>query len=109
VNEVFYLAINGKDIIVNEMAQAYIAGTVSGMLESLDGVGKVTTAQINIKSNIISVNVNSCLTPTNIFASKILISTIKGMASFLKGVQEINTLDLRLKAPAKLASKDSTH
>lgn len=91
------LSVNGKAIELDYFVQSFVDHTVSGMLEALEGVGQVKTADISIDGEKVAVAVNGAEVPINPFVTKILQNTVIGMVSSLKGVSTVGKLSLNVK------------
>jgi hypothetical protein len=65
---------------------AFIDHMVSGMIESLEGTGKINKLHLIIEGDIVDINLNGVTVPVNTFTGKIIRATIIGMVSPLKGV-----------------------
>lgn len=83
------LTVNGVPIQTDYFVQAFIDHTVSGMIEALEGTGKIKDLDLDIDGDKVTVHLNGANVPVNAFASKMLRSTIAGMLSPLKGVKDI--------------------
>ncbi|MFC1956994.1 hypothetical protein ACFLVY_01680 [Chloroflexota bacterium] len=86
------LLVNEQTIELDYFVQGFIDHTIAGMLESLEGVGTVDTADINIRGDNVNVTVNNNEVPLNPFVTRIIRNTVIGMLSSLKGVSDINTV-----------------
>lgn len=91
------LSVNDKPIELDYFVLGFIDHTVSGMIEALEGTGKIATLDITINGDKVTINLNNALVPLNTFASKIVKSTIGGMVSPLKGVSEMKQFNLKLR------------
>ena len=80
------LSVNDAPIKADYFVAGFIDHTVSGMVESLEGTGKIKALNLSIDGDKVTLNLNGAVIPTNTFASKIIKSTILGMLSPLKGV-----------------------
>jgi hypothetical protein len=90
------LTVNDVPISTDYFVEAFIDHIVSGMVEALEGTGKIQNLNLDIDGEKVNVNLNGAPVPTNYFASKIIRSTTFGMLSSLKGVKEIKKLNLTL-------------
>ena len=91
------LVVNDFPIKLDYFVQAFIDHTVGGMLEALEGTGKIQDLVLTIDGEEVTINLNGADIPINAFVNKIIGSTTKGMVSTLKGVNEINTLKLEIR------------
>ena len=80
------LLVNGQPVTLDYFVQGFIDHAVGGMLSSLEGVGTIQRAEIDIEGDDITVNLNGAHLPTNPFVTKIIRNTVRGMVSSLKGV-----------------------
>jgi len=80
------LNVNDSQIKTDYFVASFIDHTVSGIIESLEGAGKIRDLNLTIDGDKVNVNLNGELIPTNLFASKIIKSTVIGMIAPLKGV-----------------------
>ena len=80
------LTVNDAPISTDYFVGGFIDHTVSGIIESLEGTGKIKDLNLSIDGDKVNVNLNGAVIPTNAFASKIIKSTILGMLAPLKGV-----------------------
>ena len=81
------LSVTVNDVPINTdyFVGGFIDHTVSGMIEALEGTGKIKDLTLSIDGDKVTVNLNGSVVPTNTFASKIIKSTTFGMVSILKG------------------------
>lgn len=80
------LTVNDAPIKTDYFVEGFIDHTASGMIEALEGTGKIKDLNLSIVGDKVTVNLNGSVVPTNAFASKIIKSTTFGMVSILKGV-----------------------
>ena len=80
------LSVNGNPISTDYFVAAFIDHTVSGMIESLEGTGKLERLTLSIDGEKVTINLNGANVQVNAFASKIIKSTIGGILAPLKGV-----------------------
>ena len=80
------LTVNDLPIKTDYFVAAFIDHTVSGMIESLEGTGKINKLHLIIEGDIVDINLNGVDVPINAFTGKIIRATIIGMVSPLKGV-----------------------
>ena len=80
------LTVNELPIKTDYFVAGFIDHTVSGMIESLEGTGKINKLHLIIEGDIVDVNLNGATVPVNTFTGKIIRATIIGMVSPLKGV-----------------------
>ncbi len=88
------LSVNNKLIELDYFVQGFIDHTTGGIIEALEGTGKIKTLHISIEANEVKITLNNAIVPVNTFVSKIIKNTIFGMVSSLKGVDKINQLDI---------------
>jgi hypothetical protein len=86
------LLVNEQIVELGYFVQGFVDHTVGGMLKSLEGVGTVERAEINVERDNVSVTVNSNEIPVNPFVSRIIRNTVIGMVSSLKNVSDIDTV-----------------
>ncbi len=80
------LTVNGVPINTDYFVGGFIDHTVAGMIEALEGTGKIQDLTLSIDGDKVTVNLNGSVVPTNTFSSKIIRSTTFGMLAPLKGV-----------------------
>ena len=80
------LTVNDLQIKTDYFVAAFIDHMVSGMIESLEGTGKINKLHLIIEGDIVDINLNGVNVPVNAFTGKIIRATIIGMVSPLKGV-----------------------
>ena len=90
------LIVNDVPIKTDYFVAGFIDHTVSGMIEALEGTGKIKNLRLMIDSDNVTINLNGALVPANAFASKIIRATTTGMVSTLKGVNDVKKLDIVL-------------
>jgi hypothetical protein len=90
------LTVNDVPIKTDYFVAGFIDHTVSGMIESLEGTGKIKNLNLMIEDETIEINLNGAAIPANTFTSKIIKATIIGMVSTLKGVNEVKKLSIVL-------------
>ena len=90
------LTVNDVPIKTDYFVAGFIDHTVSGMIEALEGTGKIKDLNLMINGDNVIINLNGAHVPTNAFTSKIIKSTITGMVSTLKGVNDVKKLNLTL-------------
>jgi hypothetical protein len=90
------LTVNDVPIKTDYFVAGFIDHTVSGMIEALEGTGKIKDLNLTIDGDTVTINLNGALIPTNAFTSKIIKSTTIGMLSTLKGVNDVKKLNLIL-------------
>ncbi len=90
------LVVNDIPINTDYFVAAFIDHTVSGMIESLEGTGKIKKLNLSINGNDVTVNLNGSDIPINAFVTKIIKSTIFGMVSTLKGVTKPAKIELSI-------------
>ena len=90
------LTVNDVPIQTDYFVAGFIDHTVSGMIESLEGTGKIKKLNLMIEGDTVEINLNGAPVPANTFTSKIIKATIIGMVSTLKGVNDIRKLSIVL-------------
>ena len=90
------LTVNDVPIKTDYFVAGFIDHTVSGMIEALEGTGKIKDLNLMIDGDTVTINLNGAHVPTNTFTSKIIKSTITGMVSTLKSVNDVKKLNLTL-------------
>ncbi len=92
------LTVNDVPISTDYFVGGFIDHTVSGMIEALEGTGKIKDLNLFIDGDEVTVTLNGSVVPTNAFASKIIKSTTFGMVSILKGVTgEVKKLSIGIR------------
>ena len=91
------LAVNGVTIRTDYFVQGFIDHTLSGMVEALEGTGKIRDLDLAIDEDEVTVNLNGAAVPVNTFASKIIKGTTVGMVSVLKGVKDTKKVNITLR------------
>jgi len=90
------LIVNDVPIKTDYFVAGFIDHTVSGMIEALEGTGKIKSLNLRIDGESVIINLNGTYIPPNVFTSKIIRATTIGMVSTLKGVNDVKKLDLVL-------------
>ena len=90
------LTVNDVPIHTDYFVEGFIDHVVSGMLEALEGTGKIKDLDMSIEDGKVTVILNGIKVPTNAFANKIINSTMVGMLSTLKGVNDTRKSSLIL-------------
>jgi len=90
------LTVNDAPIPADYFVESFIDHTVSGMVESLEGTGKIKDLRISIVADKVNILLNGTPIPLNEFVSKFVKGTITGMVSNLKGVKGVKTLELEI-------------
>ena len=90
------LTINDTPIAEDYFVQSFIDHTVSGMIEALEGTGKIKDLNLSIDGDKVMIILNGNSIPINDFVNTIIRSTIIGMVSVLKGVSEVKKLTITL-------------
>lgn len=80
------LTVNDIPIKTDYFVEAFIDHTACGMIESLEGTGKIKDLNLSIDGSQVSINLNGSAVPVNEFVIKIFKSTFNGMLDPLKGV-----------------------
>jgi hypothetical protein len=83
------LTVNEIPIKTDHFVAGFVEHTISGMIESLEGAGKIKDLTLTIDDETVSVELNGEKLQTNVFASRIIKSTVAGMLAPLKGVSDI--------------------
>ena len=82
------LTVNDNPIKTDYFVAGFIDHTVSGMIEALEGTGKIKDLNFSIDGDKVAINLNRANVPLNEFATKILRSTFFGILDPLKGVTD---------------------
>ncbi len=80
------LVVNECQIRTDYFVEGFIDHVTSGMIESLEGTGKIKDLNLSIDGDTVSINLNGAVVPVNEFVTKIIKSTFAGMLDPLKGV-----------------------
>ena len=88
------LTVNDVPIKTDYFVAGFIDHTVSGMIEALEGTGKIKNLNLMIDGDRVEINLNGAAVPTNAFTGKIIKVTTIGMVSTLKGVNEAKKLSI---------------
>jgi hypothetical protein len=91
------LNVNDTRITTDYFVEGFIDHTVSGMMEALEGIGKIKDLVLSIDGDEVTITLNGAAVPINLFVKKIIKSTTSGMVSPLKGVSDIKKIDIRLR------------
>lgn len=92
------LSVNDEPVELDYFVQGFIDHTVSGMLASLSGTGKIGSLDLSIdEGGQVAIKLNNALVPINPFVNKIIKNTTVGMVSSLKGVSGINRLKISIR------------
>jgi hypothetical protein len=92
------LTVNGALIDTQYFVAAFIDHTVCGMVESLEGTGKIKDLNLFVDDDNVTLNLNGAVIPTNEFVMKIIRSTTFGMVAPLKGVIGLpKTVEIKIK------------
>ncbi len=94
------LSVNNRPIELDYFVQGFIDHTTGGMVEALEGTGKIKTLHILIEANEVVITLNNAFVPINAFVSDIIKNTIFSMVSSLKGVDKVNQLEIDIKRTA---------
>jgi hypothetical protein len=81
------LTVNEEPIQTDYFVAGFIDHTVSGMVESLEGTGKVKDLELTLDGEEVAIILNGKTVPINAFVKLIFKSTLTGMVSPLKGVK----------------------
>ena len=90
------LIVDDAPIKTDYFVEGFIDHTVCGIIEALEGTGKVKDLALSLDGDKVTVNLNGSTVPTNTFASKIIKSTILGMVAPLKGVAGVKKLSIAI-------------
>jgi len=88
------LTVNDIPIKTDDFVEGFIAHTVSGMIESLEGADKIKDLALEIDSDAVAIELNGKKLQTNVFASRIIKSTVTGMLTPLKGVSDVKKVTI---------------
>jgi hypothetical protein len=92
------LTVNDVPINTDYFVARFVNHTVSGMVESLEGTGRVKELDLTIEDDRLSILFNGKSIPVNEFVTKIFKSTLQGVLSPLKGVTTpIRKVDIRIR------------
>jgi hypothetical protein len=80
------LMVNDTPIKTDYFVAGFIDHTTSGMIESLEGTGKIKDLNLSIDEGQVAITLNGAEVPINEFVTKIIKSTFDGMLDPLKGV-----------------------
>lgn len=83
------LTVNEIPIQTDHFVAGFVEHTISGMIESLEGAGKIKDLTLAIDGETVEIELNGAKLQTNVFASRIVKSTVAGMLAPLKGVSDI--------------------
>ncbi|MFH1031410.1 MAG: hypothetical protein V1767_02435 [Chloroflexota bacterium] len=90
------LTVNDAPIRTDYFVESFIDHTVSGMIESLEGTGKIKDLKLTIDGDKVMVNLNGAPVQINPFVTRIIKATTVGMVSTLKGVSDIKKLRIEI-------------
>ena len=83
------LTVNEIPIKTDHFVAGFVECTISGMIESLEGAGKIKDLTLMIDGDAVAIELNGKKLQTNVFASRIIKSTVAGMLAPLKGVSAV--------------------
>ena len=83
------LKVNDAPINTDHFVADFVEHTIIGMIESLQGAGKIKDLTLAINRDNVAIELNGKKLQTNVFASRIIISTVAGMLAPLKGVSDV--------------------
>jgi len=86
------LTINDAPVELDHFVQGYIDHVVSGILASLKGTGEITSVDLSIEGDQVSIVLNNAAVPLNPFATRIIRATVVGMVSSLRGARTIERM-----------------
>ncbi|MDP3879031.1 MAG: hypothetical protein Q8Q07_01830 [Dehalococcoidales bacterium] len=90
------LLVNGTPVSLDYFVQGFMDHTIAGMMEALEGTGRIETLNIAISGDEVKIMLNNAPVPVNPFVSKIVKNTIAGMVSSLKGIGEPQTVKINI-------------
>jgi sulfur carrier protein ThiS len=90
------LIVNGIPIKTDYFVEGFMDHVVNGMIEALEGTGKIKDMDLSIDGDEVVINLNGTIIPVNTFANKIIRGTIIGMVSTLKGITDVKELSIAL-------------
>ena len=88
------LTVNDAQIGTDYFVEAFIDHLVSGMIEALEGTGKIKDLNLTIEGDNVTISLNGAVVPANTFVKKIIKGTTIGMVSTLKGVSDIKKINI---------------
>jgi len=88
------LTVNDAQISTDYFVEAFIDHLVSGMIEALEGTGKIKDLNLTIEGDNVTISLNGAVVPANTFVKKIIKGTTIGMVSTLKGVSDIKKINI---------------
>ncbi len=88
------LSVNDTPVEIDYFVQGFIDHTIGGMIEALEGTGRIKTLRISIEGNAVDISLNEATVPAKTFVSNIIRNTILGMVSSLKAVDKIDRLQI---------------
>jgi hypothetical protein len=83
------LTVNDIPIKTDPFVASFVEHTIIGMIQSLEGAGKINDLTLAIDGDAVAIELNGKKLPTNVFASRIIKSTVTGMLAPLKGVSNV--------------------
>jgi len=90
------VTVNDTPIPADYFVEGFIDHTLSGMMEALEGTGKIKDLDLSIDGDKVVINLNGAKIPINEFVVKIVKGTTMGMVSTLKGVKDIKKINIIL-------------
>ena len=91
------LLVDDKPISLDYFVQGFMDHTIAGMLEELEGTGRIEVLDISISGDEVKIVLNNAPVSINPFVSKIIKNTITGMVSSLKGVDRVDKINISVK------------
>jgi hypothetical protein len=88
------LTVNEIPIQTDHFVADFIEHTISGMIESLKGAGKIKDLTLMINGDAVAIELNGKKLQTNVFVSRIIKSTVAGMLAPLKGVSNVKKVSV---------------
>lgn len=90
------LIVNDTVIHTDYFVEGFIDHVVSGIIEALEGTGKITDLDLSIDGGQTDINLNGNKILLNAFTAGIIRNTIIGMVSSLKEVNNIKKVSIFL-------------
>jgi hypothetical protein len=91
------LTVNDQAIELDYFLQGFIDHTVGGMLSGLEGTEEISTLDLSVDGDRVTINLNGSVVPANPFVNQIIKGTLEGMVSSLKGVGAIIKINIIIK------------
>jgi hypothetical protein len=90
------LTVNEIPIQTDHFVAGFVEHTISGMIESLEGAGKIKDLTLMIDGDAVAIELNGKKLQTNVFASRIIKSTVAGMLAPMKGVSAVKKVTVNI-------------